>query len=82
MPDTGDLRVWKAKYDRALEHIRTGDIQEARKILSSLATDAPYDEIRKDAARHLARFDHDWVAYVIFGGTALVLLAIVIKYVF
>ena len=51
MSDTsGDVRVWSTKYESALRHIETGNVVEARKILSQLATDAPDEQIRKNAA--------------------------------
>lgn len=80
--DTGDLRVWRLKYESAVHFIDTGNIREARRILSQLSRKAPYEQIRRDSASRLEQFRPDWVAYAFFGGTLLVLLVLAIKYVF
>ncbi len=79
---SGDVRVWKSKYDEALRHIETGNVAEARKVLSQLAREAPSEDIRKLSAQQLEQFKPDWLSYAFLGGTLLVLVIIVIKYVF
>ncbi len=79
---SGDVRVWQTKYDTALRHIDTGNIAEARKVLSQLAKEAPSEDIRKLSAQQLEQFRPDWLAYAFLGGTLLVLIVIAIKYVF
>lgn len=80
--ESGDRRVWTGKYESALHFIETGNIVEARKILGELSRQAPYEELRKDAAEKLEQFKPDWLAYVLFGTTLLVLLVIILKWVF
>ena len=80
--ESGDVRVWSTKYKSALRHIETGNVVEARKILSQLATDAPDEQIRKNAAAQLKQFKPDWVAYAFLGGTLVILIILTIKYVF
>jgi hypothetical protein len=79
---SGDVRIWSTRYESALRHIETGNVVEARKILTQLANDAPDDDVRKKAAAELEQFKPDWLAYAFLGGTLLVLIIIVIKYVF
>jgi predicted Zn-dependent protease len=82
MMESGDHKVWKQKYDQALHHIDTGNIAEARKILTELSREAPYDEIRTSAASQLEQFKPDWLATAFFLGTLLVLVVIALVYVF
>jgi len=79
--DSGDTRVWKLKYETAMRSIETGDIAGARRVLAELSREAPYEEIRAEAAHKLEQFRADWLAWAFFGGTLLVLVLIVLKYV-
>jgi hypothetical protein len=77
---SGDRRVWKHEYQKALDFIDTGNVVEARRLLKRLAKDAPFEQIREDAASKLKQFDIDWMAYAFMGGTLLVIIIIVARY--
>jgi len=79
---SGDLRVWQQKYEQAEGFIESGNIYRARQLLEALAEEAPFEEIRKDSREKLKQFRPDWPAWIVFGGTVLVLAWIVFKYVF
>lgn len=78
--DSGDRRVWSGELARARRLVEAGDVADARRLLARLAEEAPYEEIRKDAAELSKQFKMDWLAFVFFGATLLVLVLIVLKY--
>ena len=79
---SGDVRVWKSKYESALRDIDTGNVAEARKVLTQLSTEAPSEDIRKSAAEKLEQFKPDWLSYAFLGGTLVILIILTLKYVF
>ncbi len=78
--ESGDLRVWKHEYGKAVDFIDSGNVAEARRLLDRLAKEAPFEEIRNDAKARSKQFEMDWLALAFFGGSLLAILAIVIKY--
>ena len=78
---TGDVRIWQTKYESALRDIETGNVAEARKVLTILSKEAPQEEIRKLASEQLAQLRPDWLSYAFLGGTLVVIVILVLKYV-